>query len=118
MAYKFGEKKDKIVIGVEDKEYYIQFNDETIKNMEDFSKKAEEISKEKKDINFVEAEEVALDFIEAMLGQFALDEILDLMPEDSKNLFEYMGLAMYIIEQVNEQAEKMVEDKPTRQRRR
>lgn len=118
MAYKFGEKKDKIVIGIEDKEYYIQFNDETIKNMEDFSKEAEKISKGNKEINFAEAEEVALDFIEAMLGQFALDEILDLMPDDSKNLFEYMGLAMYIIEQVNEQAEKMVEDKTSRQRRR
>ena len=40
------------------------------------------------------------------------------MPDDSKNLFEYMGLAMYIIEQINEQAEKMTEVKPLRTRRR
>lgn len=118
MSYKFGEKKDKIIIGVENKEYYIQFNDEVIKNMEEFSRKAESLSKEKNDINFAEAEEVALDFIEAMLGEFALEEILNIMPDDSKNLFEYMGLAMYIIEQINEQAEKMTEVKPLRTRRR
>ena len=107
MGYKFGQDTKKIIIEIEGEEYPVKLNAQTGPKLEEFGREAVKMSKDE-NVTFEEIEDIILDFIENMLGVEETAEILETMPEEYKNPFEYMAIANYITEQIKEQGGNIV----------
>lgn len=113
MAYKFGQVTNVIDINIEDETFYLEINSKAQKTLENFVITAKKI-KEEEIGDFDEISEVCLNFVEDMLGADSLDKILEMMPENAHNPFEYMNLATYIMEQITKQAKEIKDKRPTK----
>lgn len=117
MGYKFGQDTKKIIIEIEGKEYPVRLNAQTGPKLEEFGREAIKMSKSE-NVTFEEIEDIIIDFIENMLGVEETTEILEFMPEEYKNPFEFMAIANYITEQIKEQGGNIVQAEPVRRKRR
>lgn len=117
MGYKFGQNTKQIIIEIEGREYPVKLNAQTGPKLEEFGREAVKMSKDES-VTFEEIEEIIIEFIENMLGVDETAEILETMPDEYKNPFEYMAIANYITEQIKEQGASVVQAEPVRRKRR
>lgn len=108
MGYKFGNNNSVVSIEIEDKFYPIVLNAKTTDVLKKFGEEAVKMGRDKAEgFDLLDAENLLLDFLAEMLGESELAEILEEIPEESKNAFEYMALCNFITDQIKEQGEKL-----------